>query len=87
MHIIGVICGNLLQSRGSAETREHKMSGRRSKGSAKSGSVGSSRGSTWRKQRQKRHEDRERKHEEEQFGLGEGSYQMNQTVSDASGHR
>ena len=63
------------------------MSGRRSEGSAKSGSVGSSRGSMWQERRQKRHEDREYEHEEEEFGLGEGSYQTDWAASDASGHR
>ena len=87
MHTIGAIYGNLLHSCGSTETCEQKMFGRRSEGSAESGSVGSFRGSMWREQRQKRCKDREREHEEEQFGLGEGSYQMNRTVSDASGHR
>ena len=87
MHTIGAVCGDLLQSCGSAETRKQKMSGRRSKGSAESGSVGSSWGSTWQEQRQKRHEDREREHEEEQSDLREGSYQTNRTISDASRHR
>ena len=63
------------------------MSGRRSEGSTKSGSVGSSQGSTWRERRQKRHEDRKREYEEEQSGLREGSYQTNRVVSDASGHK
>jgi len=63
------------------------MSGRRSEGSAESGSVGSSRGSTWQERRQKKREDRERQHKEEQSSLREGSYQMNRAVSDASGHR
>ena len=49
--------------------------------------MGSSRGSTWRERRKKRHEDREYEHEEEQSGLGEGSYQTNQAASDVSGHR
>ena len=50
------------------------MSERHSGGHAESGSVGSSRGSTWQERRQKRREDRERELAEEQFGLGEGSY-------------
>ena len=41
----------------------------------------------WQERRQKRHEDREYEHEEEEFGLGEGSYQMDWAASDASGHR
>ena len=73
MRIIGIVCGNLLQSRGSAETHTQKMSGKRSEGSAESGLVGSSRRSTWRERRQKRREDRESEHKEEQSGLGEGS--------------
>ena len=54
---------------------------------AKSGSMGSSRGSTWREQRHKRREDRDREQEEEWSGLGEGSYQTHQIVSGASGLR
>ena len=63
------------------------MSERRLKGSAESGSVGSSRGSTWRERRQKRHEDRECEHREEESGLGEGLYQTNWAAKGASGHR
>ena len=63
------------------------MSGRRLEGSAESGSVGSSRGSTWRERRKKRHEDRECEHGEEESGLGEGSYQTNWVATGASGHR
>ena len=62
------------------------MSERHSGGHAKSGSAGSSRGSTWRERRQKRREDQERELAEEQFGLGEGSYQTLRTVSGATGH-
>ena len=61
------------------------MSEGRSGDHAKSGSVGSSQGSTWWEQRQKRREDREREREEEQFGLREGSYQTLQTESGAMG--
>lgn len=63
------------------------MSERWSEGSAKSGSVGSSRGSIWRKRRQKRHEDKEHEHGKKRSGLGEGSYQTNWAASNASGHR
>ena len=62
------------------------MSERRSGSYAESGSIGSSRGSTWREQRHKRREDRDREQEEEYSGLGEGSYQTNRTISGASGH-
>ena len=47
----------------------------RSESFAKSGSVGSSRGSTYRERRHKRCEDRDREQEEEQSDIGEGSYQ------------
>ena len=63
-----------------------KMYEGRSGGHAESGSVGSSRESTWRERRHKRREDRERKREEEQSGLGEGLYQTHRTISGASGH-
>ena len=63
-----------------------KMSEGRSGGHTKSGSVGSSRGSTWWERRHKRHEDRECEQEDEQFGLRKGSYQTHQTISGASGH-
>ena len=53
---------------------------------AESGSVGSSRGSTWWERRQKRREDRERERVEGQSGLGEGSYQTLWMVSGAMGH-
>ena len=55
-------------------------------GHAESESVGSSRGSTWQERRHKRREDREHEQEEEEFGLGEGSYQVHRTISGASGH-
>ena len=64
-----------------------KMSERCSGSYAKSGSVGSSRRSTWREQRHKRREDRDHGQEEEWSGLGEGSYQTHQTMSSASGHK
>ena len=64
-----------------------KMSERCSGSYAKSGSVGSSRRSTWREQRHKRREDKDRGQEEERSGLGEGSYQTHQTMSSASGHK
>ena len=62
------------------------MSEGRSGGQAESGSVGSSRDSTCLERRQKRREDKEREHKEEEFGLGKGSDQAHQTMSDASGH-
>ena len=83
MCTIGTVYGDLLQRHGSAVTYEQKMSGRQAEGFVESGSVGSSRESTWRERRQKRCEDREREHEEEQSGLGKGSYEMNQIVSNA----
>ena len=61
------------------------MSEGHSRGHAESGSAGSSWGSTWRERRQKRREDQERELVEEQFGLGEGSYQTLRTVSGATG--
>ena len=63
------------------------MSERHSGGRAESGSVGSSRGSTWRERRQKRCKDRERLRGEEESGLGEGSDQTRRMVSGVSGHR
>ena len=51
-----------------------------------SGFEGSSRGSTWRERRHKRHEDRDCEWEEERSGLGEGSYQTNWMISSASRH-
>ena len=62
------------------------MSEGRSRGHAKSESVGSSQDSTWRERRQKRHEDRERERREEESGLGEGLDQTHRTMSSASGH-
>ena len=62
------------------------MSEGRSGDHAKSRSIGSSQGSTWREQRQKIPEDREHEQQEEQSNLGEGSYQTLQTVSGATGH-
>ena len=62
------------------------MSERHLGGHAESGSVGSSRGSTWRERRHKRREDRECEQEEEQSGLGEGSYQTHRTLSGALGY-
>ena len=53
---------------------------------AKSGSVGSSRGSTWWERRQKGREDRERERVEGQSGLGEGLYQTLRMVSGAMGY-
>lgn len=67
-------------------TRE-KMSWRRSRSDAESGSVGSSRRSSWREHRLKRREDRDHEREEEWSDLGEGSYQTQRTVSSASRHR
>ena len=84
--IIGAVCGDLLQSRGSTETHTREMSERRLGSYAKSGSVGSSRGSTWRERRHKRHEDRDREREEEQSGLGERSYQAHRTMLGALRH-
>ena len=49
--------------------------------------MGSSWEATWRERRQKRREDREHEQEEEQSSLGEGLYQTNSAISDASGHR
>ena len=58
----------------------------RSGGRAQSGSIGSSRGSTWQERRQKGHEDRERLRGEEESGLGEGSDQTHRMMSGVSGH-
>ena len=63
-----------------------KMSERCSGSHAESGLVGFSQGSTWREQRHKRHENRNCGQEEEQFDLGEWSYQTYRTMSGASGH-
>ena len=54
---------------------------------AESGFGRSSRESTWRERRQKRHEDREHKREEEQSGLVKGLYQTHWTISGASERR
>ena len=84
---IGAVCGNLLQSCGLARTRvEGKMFEEHFGGHAECKSAGSSRGSTWRERRQKRHEDQERELAKGQFGLGEGSYQTLRTVLGAIKH-
>ena len=62
------------------------MSKGHSEGQAKSGSVGSSRDSTWRERRQKRHEDKERERRKEESGPWKGSNQTHRTMSGASGH-
>ena len=62
------------------------MSEGHSGGQAESGSIGSSRGSTWRERRQKKCEDRERVRGEEESSLGEGSDQTHRTMLRASGH-
>jgi len=62
------------------------MSKGRLGGQSASGSIGSSRGSTWRERRQKKREDRECVRGEEESGLGEGSDQTHRTMSRASGH-
>ena len=84
---IGAVYGNLLQSYGLVETHPQKMSGRHPEGSAESGSVGLSQGSTWQERRRKRHKDKECEHGEEESGLREGSYQTNRAATGASGHR
>ena len=53
---------------------------------AENGSIGSSRGSTWRERRQKRHEDKERVQGEEEFGPGKGSDQTHRMMSGTSRH-
>ena len=63
------------------------MSEGRSGGHTESGSIRSSRGSTWWEQRHKRREDRECEREEKEFSLGEGLYQTCWTILGASGHR
>jgi len=83
---IGAHHGAILRSCGSIETQTKEMSEGRSGGHAKSGSIGSSRGSTWRERRQKRHEVWERLRGEEESGLGEGSNQTHQTMSGSSRH-
>ena len=57
-----------------------KMSEKRSASYVESGSVGSSRGSTWWEQRHKRHSDRDYEQKEEQSGHREGSYQTYRTI-------
>jgi len=81
---IGAVCRDFLQSCGSVETHAREMSGRHSEGFAESGSVGSSRGCTWREQRQKRRGDRGHE-EEERSGIEEGLYQTHWTISGALG--
>ena len=71
--IIGAHRGAILRSCGLTETQTREMSQGCSGGHTESGSIGSSRGSTWLERRQKRREDREHLREEEEFGLGEGS--------------
>ena len=83
---IGAHRGALLRSCGSTETQTREMSEGRSGRRVQSGSVGSSRGSTWRERRQKGREDRERLRGEEESGLGEGSDQTRRTMSGVSGH-
>ena len=61
------------------------MSEGHSGGQAESGSIGSSRGSTWRDRTQKRREDREHKRGGEESGLGEGSDQTHRTMFGALG--
>ena len=63
------------------------MSKRRSGDCAGIGSEGSSRGSSWRKRRQKEREDRRHDQLEVMSGTGEGSYQTQRTVSGAMGQR
>ena len=63
------------------------MSERHSGGHAESGSVGSSRGSSWRERGQKEQEDRECDQQQEMSGMGEGSYQTQRTVFGATGRR
>ena len=83
---IGAYRGAILQSCGSTEAYTREMSEGHSGGQAKSGSVGSSRDSTWWKRRQKRRQDRKHKRREEESSLREGSDQTHQTMSNASGH-
>ena len=63
------------------------MSKRHSGGHAESGSVRSSRGSSWRERKQKEREDREPDRQEEMSGTGGGSYQTQRTVSGATRYR
>ena len=81
---IGTHRGALLRSYGSTETQTREMSDERLGGLAQSGSIGSSRGSTWRERREKGREDKERLRGEEESGLGEGSNQTHQTMLGAS---
>ena len=83
---IGAYCRAILRSCGSTETQTREMSKGRSGGQSESGSIGSSRGSTWRERRQKKCEDRERVRGEEESSLGEGSDQTHRTMLRASGH-
>ena len=83
---IGAHRGALLRSCGLTETQIREMSEGRSGGRAQSGSIGSSRGSTWRERRQKGCEDREHLRGEEESGLGEGSDQTRRTMLGVSGH-
>ena len=83
---IGAHRGAILRNCGSTETQTQEMSERRSGDQAENGSIGSSRGSTWRERRQKRHEDREHVRGEEEFGLGKGSDQTHRTMSSTSRH-
>ena len=83
---IGAHRGAILRSCGSTETQTREMSQGCSGGHAESGSIGSSRGSTWLERRQKRHEDKERKHRKEESSLGKGSNQTHRTMSSASRH-
>ena len=73
VHTIGAHRGAILRSCGSTKTQTREMSEERSGGQAKSGSIGSSRGSMWQERRQKRHEDREHLRGEDESSLGEGS--------------
>ena len=54
---------------------------------AGTGSVGSSRESSWRERRQKERKDRGHDQQEVISGTGEGSYQTQRTVSGATGRR
>ena len=83
---IGTHRGALLQSCGSTETQTREMSEGRNGGRAQSGSIGSSRGFTWRERREKGREDKERLRGEEESGLGEGSNQTHRTMLGASRH-
>ena len=81
---IGTVCGNLLCSCGSPQMRAEKMFESQVTSYAKSGFGRFSRRSTWWERRQKRREDKECEQEEEQFGLGEGSFQTYWTMSSTS---